>query len=110
MNQASFNLACPEGPDMTDTDLPRTVPIADGVTPATALAVRETIYDGHHQLTQADMDLVFDVARRAGRDPCREWVDLFCEAVTDYAVHQNEPPGYIPLEKADWLIGKITHS
>jgi hypothetical protein len=56
------------------------------------------------------MELVFDVARRAGREPCPEWTGLFCEALTDYVVHQNVPHDYIPQDKADWLIAKLKQS
>jgi hypothetical protein len=58
-------------------------------------------------LTRSDADLVFDVARKAGREPCPEWTGLFCEALTDYVVHQNVPHDYIPQDKADWLIAKL---
>jgi hypothetical protein len=56
------------------------------------------------------MDLVFDVARKAGREPCPEWTGLFCEALTDYVVHQNVPADYIPQDKADWLVAKLKQS
>jgi hypothetical protein len=70
------------------------------------LQIRKTIYS-HEVLTRSDMTLVFAVARRAGRDPCPEWTSLFCEALTDYVVHQNDPPDYIPQDKADWLIAEL---
>jgi hypothetical protein len=56
------------------------------------------------------MDLVFEVARRAGRKPCPEWTSLFCEALTDYMVHQNSPCDYIPQDKADWLTANLAKS
>jgi hypothetical protein len=54
----------------------------EGVSPATASQVRGAIYS-HDRLMRSDMDLVFDVARRAGREPCPEWTGFFCEALTD---------------------------
>jgi hypothetical protein len=74
------------------------------------LQVRSAIYGQHDQLTPADMDIVFAVAEKAGPQPCPEWTALFCEALTDYVVHQNEPPDYIPPDKADWLIDKLQKS
>jgi hypothetical protein len=71
-----------------------------------ALEVRRAIYS-HEPLNPGDMDLVFAGIREAGKSPDPEWTSLFCEAVTDYVVHQNEPPDYISDEKAQWLIGKL---
>src|SRR5579871_3392605 len=82
---------------------------ASGIDPATALQVRRAIYS-HDPLTRADMDLVFATARKAGPAPCAEWVSLFCEAVTDYVVHQNEPADYIPAAKVDWLVQTLTEN
>ena len=69
--------------------------------------MRKTIY-AHDPLTSSDMDLVFEVAQKAGRNPCPEWKILFCEAMADYVVHQNTPIDYIPTEKAEWLIAQFT--
>ena len=77
------------------------------VGPETALQVRRAIYS-HDQLTASDMDIVFDVARKAGSQPCAEWTALFSESLTDYMVHQNDPPDYIPQDKADWLIATLS--
>lgn len=45
-------------------------------------------------------------------DACRiqdsSWPDFFVEALTDYAVHQDEPAGYLTIANADWLIEKIS--
>jgi hypothetical protein len=92
---------------MTRSDMPAAAPSTGPVDAATVLQVRKAIY-GHDRLTPADMDLVLEVARRPGSDSCREWTDLFSEALTDYLVHQNVPQGYIPQDKADWLIGTLT--
>lgn len=79
----------------------------DAVVPATVLKVRKEIYS-KLRLTPSEMDLVFEIAQKAGSNPCPEWTSLFCEALTDYVVHQNVPEGYIPQDKADWLIQKLT--
>ena len=94
---------------MASPDVPA-APIAsrddEPVGPETALGVRRAIYT-HDQLTASDMDLVFGVARRAGHQPCPEWTALFSEALADYMVHQNDPPDYIPQNKADWLTATL---
>jgi hypothetical protein len=96
---------------MASPDLPATViaPKTGGVDPAAAMQVRKAIY-AHDVLTPSDMDLVFDVARRAGRNPCPEWTSIFCEALADFVVHQNAPRDYIPQAKADWLTAKLADS
>jgi len=95
---------------MTRIDLSAAATPSTGtVDAATALQVRKTIY-AHDRLTPADMDLVFEVEQRPGSDSCPEWTSLFCEALTDYLVHQNSPQDYIPQDKADWLAGKLAKS
>jgi hypothetical protein len=85
------------------------IPSTGAVDAVTALRVRKKIYS-HDQLTPADMELVFDVAQRAGKEPCAEWENLFCDAMTDYLVHQNEPHDFIPQDKADWLTEKLSQN
>jgi hypothetical protein len=79
-----------------------------GIGPESALQVREAIYS-HDQLTPSDMDLVFSTARKAGHQPCPEWTAVFCDALTDYMVHQNDPRDYIPQDKADWLTARLAN-
>jgi hypothetical protein len=90
--------------DLADATM--TLPAGEGISAATAFQVRAAIYS-HDQLTQSDMDLVFDVARKAGCEPCPEWTSLFCETLTDYVAHQNVSADYIPQDKADWLVAKL---
>ena len=78
---------------------------ADAISASEALDVRREIY-AHDPLTPEDMDLVFRTAQKSADDSI-EWTNLFSEAVTDYVVHQNDPPDYIPQEKADWLVAKL---
>ena len=85
------------------------LPADEGVVPETALQVRRAIYS-HDRLTTSDMDLVLDVARKAGRRPCPEWTAVFCDALTDYVVHQNIPCDYIPQDKADWLRASLVQN
>ena len=81
-------------------------PAAEALSASEALDVRRQIYS-HDPLTPADMDLVFQFAQNSTGGDSVEWTNLFSEAVTDYVVHQNEPPNYIPQEKADWLVTKL---
>jgi len=36
------------------------------------------------------------------------WPPFFIEALTDYVVHQAEPDGYVVVDKAEWLIARIS--
>ena len=90
---------------MTASDLPA----AGGISAGQALEIRRTIYS-HDALTPADMDLLFRTQRSSAGPDCAEWTQLFSEAVTDYVVHQNDPPDYIPQAKADWLAAKLTET
>ena len=96
---------------MASFELPAAVAasLSRGVTPETALQVRRSIYS-HEPLTPADMNIVFAVARKAGPNACPEWTSLFSEALTDYVVHENTPPDYIPERKAQWLMSELTKS
>jgi hypothetical protein len=75
-----------------------------GIDPATVLRLRQSVYS-HEHLTPTDMELA--VACKARRQSCPEWVSFFCEVLTDYVVHQNDPYDYVPQEKADWLAATI---
>ena len=41
-------------------------------------------------------------------EKCAEWPAFFVEALTDYIVHQAQPPGYISAENAEWLIRSVS--
>jgi hypothetical protein len=88
---------------MTASDLP------GGISAGQALDIRRTIYS-HDSLAPGDMDLVFRTQRSSAGADSAEWTQLFCEAVTDYVVHQNDPADYIPHAKADWLAAQLTEA
>jgi hypothetical protein len=90
---------------MTASDQPAT----GGITAGQALEIRRAIYS-HDALTPADMDLVFRTQRSSAGPDAPEWTALLSEAVTDYVVHQNDPPDYIPQDKADWLAAKLSET
>jgi hypothetical protein len=80
-----------------------------GINAGQALEIRRAIYS-HDALTPADMDLVFRTQRGSTGPDSPEWTALLSEAATDYVVHQNDPPDYIPQAKADWLAAKLTET
>jgi hypothetical protein len=94
---------------MASPDLFASNAVPKGVDPATVIRLRQAIYS-HGDLTPADVELVFAVARKARNQSCSEWISLFCEALTDYLVHQNVPSDYIPQDKADWLVTSLTRN
>lgn len=94
---------------MADTDLTALtgrLAAAGAVTPQDVIALRQAIYpDMAISIEEADALVALD---RALDQRCREWNDLFVEALTDYVVHQQDPADYIDEAKADWLIARLT--
>ncbi|MFX6517813.1 hypothetical protein ABTG30_18950, partial [Acinetobacter baumannii] len=39
--------------------------------------------------------------------PTREWTDFVVEAIGEFVVNGEEPKGYVPDERADWLIARL---
>lgn len=78
---------------------------AGTITPQDVIAVRALIYpDVSIGQDEADVLVAID---QAVTTRCREWNDLFIEALTDFVVHQQEPTDYIDDAKADWLMGRL---
>ncbi|MEZ5926776.1 MAG: hypothetical protein R3D57_20605 [Hyphomicrobiaceae bacterium] len=70
------------------------------------LALRRSFYpDGH--ISPAEAEALFAI-NRACPEQDVEWSDFFCEALTDFVVHQALPQGYVTAENADWLIDRIS--
>lgn len=63
--------------------------------------------DGTISLSEAEALLSLNSACRVTD---ASWPRFFIEALTDYIVHQAEPDGYIVVEKADWLISRISRN
>jgi hypothetical protein len=61
--------------------------------------------DGAISTSEAEALLSLNSACRV-TDPT--WSPFFIEALTDYIVHQSEPDGYIVVDKADWLLARIS--
>jgi hypothetical protein len=75
------------------------------ITAEDVLAVRRAIWpDGRVSDTEAGF--VFDLNRLIG-EPSAEWRDFFLDALTDYAVNQKAPRGYVDEANADWLIAEV---
>lgn len=81
---------------------------ADGtIDPAEVLALRREAWpDGAISAEEADAILAIN-ARVANHTP--EWTDFVVEAVGDFLLNGSEPRGYVPDERADWLIAALDH-
>lgn len=71
-----------------------------------ARALRHAVYGEDATVTQADAEVLFKLNADAG-SLSQEWRQFFIEAMTDYVVHQQTPPGYIDEVKSDWLVAQI---
>jgi hypothetical protein len=70
------------------------------------LKLRRSFYpDGH--ISPAEAEALFSI-NRACPEQDVEWADFFCEALTDFVVHQALPQGYVTTENADWLVDRIS--
>ncbi|MBS0412519.1 MAG: hypothetical protein JSR86_21570 [Proteobacteria bacterium] len=79
---------------------------AGAITPADVVAVRQVLYpDMSIDTAEAEALIALDSAVGAR---CREWNDLFIEAMTDYVVRQQTPADYVDEAKADWLISQLS--
>ncbi len=61
--------------------------------------------DGTISISEAEALLSLNSACRVTD---ASWALFFIEALTDYVVHQSEPDGYIVVDKADWLVARIS--
>lgn len=70
------------------------------------LKLRRSFYpDGH--ISSAEAEALFSINRSCPEQDV-EWSDFFCEALTDFVVHQALPQGYVTAENVDWLIDRIS--
>lgn len=87
------------------SDLVQRLSAAGVVTPADVVAVRQVIYpDASIGQDEADALVTIDQALSSR---CREWKDLFIEALTDFVVRQQAPADYIDESKASWLMARL---
>ncbi len=86
-------------------DLAERLRAAGALTADEVLALRRQMWpDG--RIGEDEADLLFAL-NDAAKDPSREWVDFFVEALTHHIVAQTEPRGYIDDAKAAWLSERI---
>lgn len=71
------------------------------VTGLDVLAARAVIY-ADMAVSPHEAETLFQINDNV-IDDCREWRELFIEAMTDHVVRQQEPRGYVDQAKADWL-------
>ena len=74
-----------------------------------ARALRRVIYGEDATVTRADAEALFKLNADAG-SLSQEWQQLFIEAMTDYAVHEQAPSGYIDNANADWLVAQTRNA
>lgn len=82
--------------------------IADGVVDAQEVAqIRERLYaDGVIDREEADfLFKVNDAVSGADNDP--GWQTLFAEAITGHVLDDEESPGVVDEDEAQWLISRI---
>jgi len=75
------------------------------VTSADILALRQDIF-GEVAVTRDEAEALFRIDEGTERRVA-EWRVLFLEALTDWLIRQQEPPGYVTDAQADWLIARI---
>jgi hypothetical protein len=75
------------------------------ITPEDALDIRRALFgDMAVSPLEAETLIALD---EAAVERCPEWTMLFTEAVTDFIVRQQHPPGYVDDAGADWLISLV---
>jgi hypothetical protein len=69
------------------------------ISPADVSAVRRALYgdDGTISLAEAEEMFALERVRRAH---CREWSEMYVEALTDCVLNQQPPTGYLSAENA----------
>jgi hypothetical protein len=80
---------------------------ADGlITPDEILALRRDGW-GDGKIAPDEADAIFAINDALG-DRSTEWCDFFVEAIGEYVLNTLEPEGYVTLDQASWLIGKVS--
>ncbi|MFZ1812962.1 MAG: hypothetical protein WBO55_00760 [Rhizobiaceae bacterium] len=80
---------------------------AERISPKDVLYFRREVFrDGVVSKAEADAIFAMDMAVS---HKCQEWVDFYVEALSEFAVNQAEPRGYVSVANAEWLIASISH-
>lgn len=77
----------------------------DRLTAEDALAVRRVVF-GDVEVTPQEAETLIWL-NEATEDVAPEWRQMFVEALTDFIVRQQHPPGYVDEANADWLMGAL---
>src|SRR5579883_1478265 len=75
---------------------------AGRITADDVLALRALVYETNMVADEA-VEALARLETGAG-ERCPEWTDLLGDALVDFAVHQQQPAGYVDAAKADWLM------
>ncbi|MEZ5872322.1 MAG: hypothetical protein R3D32_10805 [Nitratireductor sp.] len=67
---------------------------------------REVFRDG--VVSRAEADAIFAMDN-AVAERCDQWRDFYVEALSEYAVNQQEPRGYVSVPNAEWLVERVSH-
>lgn len=91
---------------MTDlAALAQTIAVTGIVTADDILAVRRAVFaDGIVSRAEAEAIFAIERARTVHSDA---WSELFVEALSDYALNQEMPVGYLANETAAWIVAQI---
>jgi hypothetical protein len=87
-------------------DLVSKIKSSGRITTEDVLQLRRHIYGGR-AVTKEHIEALLEI-NNAGADQSPEWTDLFAEAIADFVVEQQEPPGYVDAANAAWLIEQVT--
>ena len=86
-------------------EISHAIALSGAVGPADIVALRRAIYaDGIVSRAEAEALFAIERARTAHSDG---WSELFVEALTDYALNQEPPTGYLSADTAAWIAAGI---
>jgi hypothetical protein len=73
---------------------------------ADILALRQAIFGDDVAVSEAEAEALLTLNDAIdAKNPA--WSSLYVEALTDYAVQQTKPSGYVDQKTADWLVGRL---
>ena len=73
---------------------------------ADILALRKAIFGEDVAVSEAEAEALLTL-NDAVDAKNQAWSSLYVEALTDYAVHQTKPSGYVDQTTADWLVQRL---
>ncbi|HEY0627313.1 MAG TPA: hypothetical protein VGD10_11345 [Allosphingosinicella sp.] len=75
------------------------------ISAAEVLDVRRSVWDDGG-ISADEAEALFELNNLV-RHAAPEWTDFFVEALTQYVVQRQDPPGYVDEAKSAWLISRI---